>query len=268
MTATSFSIFKELHTGSTPLLLPNAWDAASAVLFERDGARAVATSSASLAWALGYADGGTVPRDELLAAVRRIMRVIRVPLSVDIEDGYSDDADTVAALAADLQQCGVAGINLEDGGGAPELLVAKIKAIRNRLAGAECFINARTDVYLRELASGDAAIQMAITRTQAYQAAGASAAFLPGLSDVATVSTISQALDISINIMAVPGMPDIKQLFAAGCRRFSLGPAPFQLAYHHGRQEVHQFLHQGQTAALFQHELSYPYMNAALSGEA
>lgn len=265
MTATSFSTFKELHEGSTPLLLPNAWDAASAVLFERDGATAIATSSASLAWALGYADGGTLPRDELLAAVRRIMRVIKVPLSVDIEDGYSDDADVVAGLVADLQQYGVAGINLEDGGGAPELLVAKIKAIRNKLAGAGFFINARTDVYLRGLASGDAAVQMAISRTQAYQAAGASAAFLPELCDAAAISTIAQALDIPVNIMAVPGMPDISQLFAAGCRRFSLGPVPFQLAYHHGREGVYQFLHQGQTASLFKHELSYPYMNAALN---
>ena len=267
MTATSFTIFKELHESNTPLLLPNAWDAASAVLFERDGASAVATSSASLAWALGYADGGTVPRDELLAAVRRIMRVIKVPLSVDMEDGYSDDADAVATLAADLQQCGVAGINLEDGGGTPELLVAKIKAIRSKLGGAEFFINARTDVYLRQLASGDAALQMAIARAKAYQAAGASAVFLPGLSDAGTIATMAQALDITVNIMAVPGMPDIQQLFAAGCRRFSLGPAPFQLAYHHGREGVHQFLHQGQTAALFHHELSYPYMNAALKIE-
>ncbi|MFZ6743917.1 isocitrate lyase/PEP mutase family protein [Undibacterium sp. JH2W] len=265
MTTTSFSTFKELHEGNTPLLLPNAWDAASAILFERDGATAIATSSASLAWALGYADGGTVPREELLAAVRRILRVIKVPLSVDIEEGYSDDANAVAALVADLQQCGVAGINLEDGGGTPELLVAKIKAIRSKLAGAEFFINARTDVYLRGLASGDAALQMAISRTQAYQAAGASAAFLPGLCDTAIISTIAQTLDIPVNIMAVPGMPDINQLFAAGCRRFSLGPVPFQLAYHHGREGVRQFLHQGQTTSLFKHELSYPYMNAALN---
>ncbi|MES2039032.1 MAG: isocitrate lyase/phosphoenolpyruvate mutase family protein [Pseudomonadota bacterium] len=268
MTATSFSTFKELHEGSTPLLLPNAWDAASAILFERDGARAIATSSASLAWALGYADGGTVPRDELLAAVRRIMRVVKVPLSVDIEDGYSDDAATVAGLVADLQQYGVAGINLEDGDGTPELLVAKIKAIRNKLNGAGFFINARTDVYLRELASGEAAVKMAISRMQAYQSAGASAAFLPGLCDAATISAIAQALDIPVNIMAVPCMPDIKQLFAAGCRRFSLGPVPFQLAYHHGREGVHQFLHQGQTASLFNHELSYPYMNTALNVDA
>ncbi len=268
MTVTSFRKFKELHTSSTPLLLPNAWDAASAVLFERDGASALATSSASLAWSLGYADGGTVPRVELLAAVQRIMRVIKLPLSVDIEDGYSDDADAVAELVADIEQCGVAGINLEDGGGAPELLEAKIKAIRKKLNGSELFINARSDVYLRGLASGDAAIQMAITRMQSYQAAGADAAFLPGLSDAAAISSIAQALDIPVNIMAVPGMPDINQLFAAGCRRFTLGPAPFQLAYHHGREGVHKFLHEGQTAALFQHELTYPYMNAVLNSDA
>ena len=268
MSSIRFAQFKELHAANSALLLPNAWDAASAILFELDGAAAVGTSSASLAWSLGYADGSALPRDELLAAVKRIMRVISLPLTVDLEDGYSDDPSAVASLVADIQQCGVAGINIEDGGGAPELLIEKILASRKLLNGAGLFINARTDVYLRGLASGDAAVAMAIDRMQAYQAAGADAAFLPGLSDTATISTVAQALDIPVNIMAVSGMPAITELFAAGCRRISVGPAPFQLAYHHARAGIHQFLHEGQTAPLFEHGLTYPYMNSALADKA
>ncbi|MBA2672438.1 isocitrate lyase/phosphoenolpyruvate mutase family protein, partial [Ramlibacter sp.] len=184
-------IFFSLHAAAQPLVLPNAWDAASAALFQDTGATAIATSSASLAWALGYKDGGGLPRQELMGAVERILRVIGIPLTVDMEDGYSDDPAEVAALAAQLAQAGAVGINLEDGSKPPAVLAAKIAAIRGKLDAGSFFINARTDVYLRSLAPAGAQVPMAVERAQQYRAAGADGIFVPGLRVAAEVAQIA-----------------------------------------------------------------------------
>src|SRR5580700_1593138 len=152
----SSQLFRNLHRGPGLLLLPNAWDAITARLIERLGAKAIATTSAGLAWSRGYADGNALPDDQLIAATRDIARVIRVPLTVDIEAGYSDDPRTVARLVTRVLSVGVVGINVEDGTGSPDLLCQKIAAIRENAAhsGVDLFINARTDVYLRGIACG------------------------------------------------------------------------------------------------------------------
>src|SRR3984885_9168135 len=113
----STKLFRDLHQGPGLLLLPNAWDAITARLIESLGAKAIATTSAGLAWSRGYADGNTLPEDQLLAAIGAVARVIRVPLSVDIEAGYSEDAGAVARLVTHLLDIGVVGINIEDGAG-------------------------------------------------------------------------------------------------------------------------------------------------------
>jgi 2-methylisocitrate lyase-like PEP mutase family enzyme len=148
--------FRTLHQGPGLLLLPNAWDAVSARLIESLGAKAIATTSAGLAWSNGYPDGNALPEDQLVAAIRQIARVLRVPLTVDIEAGYSDDPDVVAGLVARILDIGVVGINIEDGAGSTDLLCKKIAAIRDQCAhsGCDLFINTRTDVYLRGIASG------------------------------------------------------------------------------------------------------------------
>lgn len=122
--------FTQLHHNSKPFMLVNVWDASSLVLAQRQGAEAVATSSAALGWALGYPDGSALPVFELLAAVKRLLRVSKVPLSIDIEQGYSSDPQHVAELVVQLADMGIAGINLEDGNDLPELLAKKISAIR------------------------------------------------------------------------------------------------------------------------------------------
>ena len=135
--------FRDLHRQGL-LRLANAWDAGTARLIEQRGAAAVATTSAGLAWAQGYADGDRLDPDVLLQAFSRIARVIRVPLTVDVEGGYSDDPDSVAALVLRVVHAGAAGINLEDGAGAPDLLAAKIRAICEACVaqGADVFIHA------------------------------------------------------------------------------------------------------------------------------
>src|ERR1700687_2381872 len=148
------SSLRHLHRLQHLLVLPNAWDAASAALFEESGAEAIATTSAGLAWANGYSDGRILPRRVLLDGVASIARVTKIPLSVDCEGGYSEDpaqaADLIRALIGAAR---VDGINIEDGLEPPELLERKIRAIRRVAedAGSDLFINARIDVYLLEL---------------------------------------------------------------------------------------------------------------------
>lgn len=259
---TLHNLFKALHTASTPLVIPNAWDAASAALFAREGASAVATSSASLAWSLGYADGGTLPRDELLAAIRRIQRVVDIPLTVDLEDGYSDAPQAVAALVTEVAALGVVGINLEDGAQAPGVLADKIAAVRQALGDTPLFINARTDVYLRGFAKGDTAIAMTLERAKLYQAAGADGLFVPGLGSVEDATRIAGQTTLPLNLMLLPSMPAIQSLFAVGARRFTAGPATFQTAYGHARTLAHALIADHHIAGLFTNSVGYDAMNA------
>ena len=229
----SNSLFRDLHEGPAVLLLPNAWDAGSARLIESLGAKAIATTSGGLAWSRGYPDGNALPNDHLIAATRDIARSIRVPLSIDIEAGYSDDERAVARLAASIMDAGAVGINIEDGAGSPELLCRKVEAIRERAShsGVDLFINARTDIYLRGVASGDAAVEEVIRRAARYRAAGCDGLFVPGLSDGRGMATLAAAIKpMPLNVMAVPGLPSLDALQNHGVRRVSAGSAIAQAA--------------------------------------
>lgn len=260
MTSPLHARFIALHEAAKPLLLVNAWDAASARLWQELGASAVATTSAAVAWSRGHADGGALPRRDLLDSVQGIVRVTSVPISVDIEDGYSDDPHDVAGLAAELAAMGVVGINLEDGAGEPALLAAKIRAIRERLGDTPLFVNARTDVYLRGLASGPAAVAQTIERLSRYREAGADGGFVPGLAALDDIGTISRAVPITLNLMAVPGLPPAAALRAAGIRRISTGPGLFKAAFAAGRQAAEACL-RGEFEPIFASTLDYATMN-------
>jgi 2-methylisocitrate lyase-like PEP mutase family enzyme len=225
---TTHATFSSLHQGPGILLLPNAWDAGSARLIESLGAKAIATTSAGLAWSRGYRDGDALPIEHLLVAVHEIVRVIRVPLSIDVEGGYSADPDAVAHLAMDVANAGAAGINIEDGTASPELTGAKIEVIKQ---GASCihrelFINVRTDVYLRAVATGAAAVQEVIRRAERYRVAGCDGIFVPGLVDAESIQAIVAAIDpLPLNLMLMPGLPSIEVLQSLGVRRLSAGSA-------------------------------------------
>lgn len=223
---------RELHHGSSLLVLPNAWDAASAVVVQDAGAPAVATTSAGVAWSCGWSDGDRLPADEMLAAARRIARVLDVPLTVDIEEGCSDAPAEVGAFVAALVDAGVAGINIEDGTKPPELLVAKVRAIRDALGPNDLYINTRTDVMLRGLASGDAAVDEVLRRAQAYRDAGADGMFVPGIAAPDDIRRVANGLPgMPLNVMLVPGLPSREALFEAGARRLSAGIALSLEAY-------------------------------------
>jgi 2-methylisocitrate lyase-like PEP mutase family enzyme len=218
--------FRSLHDNL--LILPNAWDAGSARLIESLGAAAIATTSAGLAWSCGYADGDSLPPEQLLKAVHEIARVIRVPLTVDIEGGYSNEAAAVARLVSGIIEAGAVGINIEDGANSPETLCGKVEAARQSARRANCdlFINVRTDVYLRALATDDTAVEEVLRRANLYRAAGADGLFVPGLSDADGMKTISKAIaPMPLNVMLVPGLPSIEKLRKNGVRRLSAGAA-------------------------------------------
>lgn len=260
MTEQRHARFVALHQADQPLLLVNAWDAASACLWQELGALAIGTSSAAVAWSRGYADGGALPREELLGSLRGIVRVTSVPVTVDLEDGYSGDPQAVAALVAEAVASGAVGINIEDGDGPPSLLAEKIRAIRNALGRTPVFINARTDVYLRGLAFGGAAVAETIERLRLYLDAGADGGFVPGLAAVQDAAAIASAVPIALNLMAVPALPSLAELRNAGVRRISSGPGLFRAAFAAGQQAARSYL-DGEFAPMLQATLDYNAMN-------
>ncbi|HEX7946891.1 MAG TPA: isocitrate lyase/phosphoenolpyruvate mutase family protein, partial [Phenylobacterium sp.] len=166
------ALFHQLHQGPDLLILPNAWDVASAAAVGDAGAKAIATSSAAVAWAYGYADGDILPVETTCALAAAITRRVDLPLSVDFEGGFTDDLDQLDRNITALIAAGAVGINFEDGGRDPQLHAAKIACARQAAekAGVNLFINARTDIYLRKLAEGDAAEAEAIRRGKLYVA--------------------------------------------------------------------------------------------------
>ena len=257
------SHFRNLHQGPKALLLPNAWDAVTARLIESLGAKAIATTSAGLAWSQGYPDGNALPADNLIAAIRAMARVIRVPLTVDIEGGYSDDPSAVAGLVDRIQGVGVVGINIEDGAGSVDLLCKKIAAVRDHAArsGRDLFINVRTDVYLRGIASGEAAIAEAVSRFSRYRASGGDGLFVPGLYAPDAMARIATAIaPMPLNVMAVPKLPSIDALERSGVRRLSAGCSVAQAALGRTSRLVSGFL-AGSIAELFDESADYGTLN-------
>ncbi len=232
--------FRQLHDRSRVLLLPNAWDAASARVFARAGALAIATTSAGVAWSLGYADGERAPLEEVLAATARIARAVDLPVTADIESGYGADPGTVAETVRAFIASGIVGINIEDGLHAPGALrpiedgVARIRAARSAAdqAGVPIVINARTDTYMLGFGDGDATrFDETVRRGRAYFAAGADCLYPIGLADAATLENLVGALDAPINVAARPGLPDMAELARLRIARVSTATRLATIAY-------------------------------------
>jgi 2-methylisocitrate lyase-like PEP mutase family enzyme len=243
--------FGALHTGAEILILPNAWDAASAAVMADAGAKAVATSSAAVAWSHGYPDGDALPIPLLLATISAVARVAGVPVTADIEGGYTDDLGQLAENIKAVIGAGAVGINLEDGRRDPDLHARKVEAARKAAdaAGVALFVNARTDVFLKGLAEGEAAYAEAVRRAELYRAAGASGIFVPGPSDRDLIAKLAQAIQLPLNIMLLPGLAGAKQLRALGVRRVSSATAPFRAAYATVAKATAAFLTDGDPAA-------------------
>ena len=237
MTTHKFRAFAALHVPGDPLILYNAWDAGSARAVANAGAKAVATGSWSVAAAQAYGDGEGLPLELALAGATRIAGAVDLPVSIDFEGGYAVDAAAVAANAARLAATGAIGCNFEDQIVGDEGLhpiafqAARIAAMR-RATGSDFFINARTDIFLKNgPATHDSAMaDAAIERGAAYAEAGASGFFVPGLVDLALLERISAAVPLPINFMAFPGAPSTREVAAVGVARISHGPNPYRTA--------------------------------------
>jgi 2-methylisocitrate lyase-like PEP mutase family enzyme len=255
--------FRQLHEGPEILVLPNAWDAASAAMMEDAGAKAVATSSAALAWAHGYADGDILPIPTLLSAIGEMTRVLKVPLTADIEGGYSDDLATVAETIKGVIGAGAVGINFEDGGRSPDLHARKIETVREAAAqsGAPLFVNARIDVYLRGLAKDEAALAETLRRAELYRAAGADGVFVPGPTDETLLASLARDIALPLNVMGRGGIAPAAKLQALGVRRLSSGTAPFRVAYGALARAVEAYLADGDASALAQAGKDAPDLN-------
>ena len=257
------SAFRELHTKSTPLKLPNAWDAGSARLFESLLAPAIATTSAGVAWAQGYGDGRQMPREVAFSAAMAMRRVVEVPLTVDIEHGYSDNPKDVAEFVLRLAEIGIDGINLEDGPDDPARLAKKLEAIKTALSsrGLDVFVNARTDVFLAALVEPSEMVNETISRGQQYRSAGADGLFVPALSQEDQVAAISKAVPLPLNLMAVPGLADAKRLSALGVRRLSAGSGIAQATWGTAASLCRWFLDAGDSGILTS-AMPYPDLQA------
>jgi methylisocitrate lyase len=219
--------FRALHIAGEPLILVNVWDAGSAKAVAAAGAKAIATSSWAVADANGFTDGEQMPRAAVLEIIRRMASTTTLPLTVDLESGYGDALSETIRSAI---EAGAIGCNLEDsipGDGKLRTIAEQCERIRNarRAAGAEFFLNIRTDVFFQKHEFAEA-----IERAQAYSQAGADGIFAPGLTDLDLIETLASACPLPLNIMTSEAGPSPRALAERGVARVSFGPAPYLAA--------------------------------------
>ena len=267
--------FRAMHDRSKILVLPNAWDPMSARVIEEAGARAIATTSAGVAFSVGYPDGEAMPRDEMIAAIARIARVVTVPVSADIESGFAHDAHEVAETVRRVIAAGAVGINLEDAihGGPPalydlETAVDRVRAAREAASasGVPLVINARTDVYLLSIGEPDTRFDHAVRRANAYRKAGADCLFIPRIGRPADIERIVAALEGPLNLLAFPGIPTVAELERLGVARLSVGTWPTLAAMSTARKIAGELLDAGTYESMFDGAgMSYPEANRLMA---
>jgi 2-methylisocitrate lyase-like PEP mutase family enzyme len=230
---------RALHRCGRILVLPNAWDAASAKVFEKAGFPAIATTSAGIAATMGYADGQRIPRQLMLDTVARIASAVDIPVTADLEAGFATTPEEMRETTERLLETGAVGLNLEDGlreGPLPMVQtshhVAKIKVVREvcRVAGVDLVINARTDIYLKCVGETANRFSHTVHRGNNYLAAGADCVFIPGVVEAETIGELATQIQGPINVLAVSGTPRIAELQRLGVARVSFGSAPMRAA--------------------------------------
>lgn len=235
---------RQLHQPGKPLVLPNAWDVASARLVEAAGFPAIATSSGAVAAAIGYDDNDTMPPEEAFGAVGRIARNVAVPVTADIERGYQLSP---AELVKRLSGAGAVGCNVEDTDhhGEAELVdvdtqSAYLAAIKEaaRASGTDIVLNARIDVFRTQAAVSDEILEEAVRRARSYLDAGADCVYPIRLSDDQPIAEFVQRVAAPVNIMLTPRSPSIERLAQLGVARVSLAGGLMRTAYSAAQQQL------------------------------
>jgi 2-methylisocitrate lyase-like PEP mutase family enzyme len=228
---------RALHHAGKVLLLPNVWDVASARIIEDAGFPAIATTSAGIAFSLGYPDGQRISRLEMLARVARIARAVQLPVTADAEAGYGYRPEDAAETAREVIEAGAVGMNFEDGTDDPHhplidlpLQLERIHAIRETALKSRVLLvlNARTDVYLSQVGPPDSRYDHTLERLLAYRDAGADCVFAPGVHDSETIARLVKDVQCPLNILAGPGSPAVGELEKLGVARISLGSSPMR----------------------------------------
>ena len=258
--------FRAMHGGSQVLVLPNAWDAASARVFEEAGFPAIGTTSAGIAWSLGRPDGERIGRDEMVEVVGRIARAVAVPVTADVEGGYGRTAEEVAETVRRVTLAGAVGVNLEDGTGNPNRPLRdageqaeRLLAAREAAAslGVEAVLNARTDVYWSGVGEEDGRLEHAVSRANAYREAGADCLFVPGVRDAGVIAALAGEIHGPLNVLAGPGVPPVAELGRLGVARLSVGSGPARAALATLRRIADELLEPGTYVGLLEGALPY-----------
>ena len=228
-------LLRQLHVKGPMLVLPNAWDAGSASIFVEAGFPALATTSAGIAFSLGYPDGERITRDEMLAAVARITRRIAVPITADMEAGYGMTPNEVAETVRRVIDAGAVGMNLEDRIEGKHLIdfplaVERIAAARAAAdgTGVSIVLNARTDAFEAPELRPEQRLEEAVRRGNAFREAGADSVFVPFVGDRDTIEVLVQKIRAPVNILGTANAPTLKELATLGVRRVTFGSAPMR----------------------------------------
>jgi 2-methylisocitrate lyase-like PEP mutase family enzyme len=261
--------FLELHRGPRILLLPNAWDAASARLFEEEGFPAIGTTSAGVAYSLGFPDGQQAPFPEMVAAIERIARAVQVSVTADIESGFGESAEEVGENVRAVLEAGAVGVNLEDGREGEDSLIPislhseKIRSAREAAlaAGFALVVNARTDVFLDAIGDPTTRFDEAVARANAYRHAGADCLFVPGVTEAATIERLVRAIDGPLNVLAAAATPPISELERLGVARVSLGSGPMRATLALLRRIARELMDSGTYATLTEGTIPYAETN-------
>ncbi len=265
--------FRQLHRMNKPLILPNCWDVASARMFEESGFQAVATSSAGLMVSLGYQDGEEIPVGELVGAVGRISKALRVPLSADLVGGFGESPQAVAKTVTSILKAGAIGINIEDFVHAAKKLVpleaqlSKLKALvkLRETVGVPFVINARTDAVRYAPGSQDRKMAEAIRRGVAFRDVGADCVYPMGLVDATSISRFVREVKFPTNVMVRKGLPSVKELQRLGVARISFGPSASYAALGLLKRASYEVIHEGTYSALTEGAITFDELNALAS---
>ncbi|MEQ1474674.1 MAG: isocitrate lyase/phosphoenolpyruvate mutase family protein, partial [Candidatus Acidiferrum sp.] len=266
--------FRTMHQAPPILVLPNAWDAVSARLFVKAGAKAIATTSAGVAATLGYPDGQQIPRALMLEAIGRIARAVNVPVTADIEAGYATTPPELAETIRGVIDAGAVGCNLEDATGiTPKILfeieeqLARIGAAREAgdRAGVPVVINARTDVYLASVGDPEKRFSETVRRANAYREAGADCLFVPGVTDLATLTNLAREIKGPLNVLAGPGLPHVGELERIGVARLSVGSAIMRATLATAREAARELLQEGTYSAFLDRNIPFAEVNQLMS---
>jgi 2-methylisocitrate lyase-like PEP mutase family enzyme len=240
MSADKATRLQELHRRDDLLVVPNAWDVGSARVLETAGFPTVASSSAAFAYSLGLPDGQVAPWDEVISGLARMAGGVEVPVSADLEGGYVDSTGGIERTVEALVEAGVAGVGLEDStfGEDPEGVVdaeAHAELIAAARAAADeldypLFINGRTELYIRRVGDDSGRLEEAARRLDLYVQAGANGAFAPGIRDPDEIGELARHLDVALNVLWMPGMPDLEELESLGVRRVTVGSQTYLAA--------------------------------------